>query len=1026
MKRLLLALMLSFTCSVVFAKTIGKKIYLVDIHAETTTEKHGDELYFMITELNSNGDNRQYTLPHLPITWPSEAIEQIHNLLLWDGDLEDGESSEVIIELVERDAPPFNTDESLGSARVKLENKKGHLRWQWGTTHAETSFTQAATNQGDKQLYNFGGHGGEYTVHFLLLDPDEALAKQPAPATKKVPNSADKAAKSAARVEPMQAKVAVAPTTSIPDAKTSISKLEASSSVAMTEVKSERTIDLSEDVQVMGSKMTGSDLSTVVKDEVAILEPPAFHKNAFHLPKLLKHKEQPAGQQLASNSPTAATTKVAAKPHQQLQQVQKPEAERRIPSKIEQFKMSMKKQPAKEVAKPTYKSETSSIATGEQQSKSKQFLAKLRDKASLKSKASETQGPHRVGVITTHPDMVAMNTSTKATDGAIHLQFPKQKQSKAQATASAEHAQPKLANVSAPKKDCPQCERMKKLTSPFAKKETSPKIPVQTVTTQSTAVLSSNVETALSPVASDSKQSIAEQNAAQRRQEAVRAQAARYDSEKETLVYQKQASVQSQPQVAKVEKQRDFHLPFAKKKANVKEDVSFATKKEAGAVISQHKELNTQKQIIIAKKEMTSMQPVTPVEKKQGIHLPFRKEKSSADEQAIATSPKAAAQAQAKIAVRQAVATEHQDRKPEAKTKGFHLPFAKNQQNAEKKITAVSEPVKVKTITHGTKKQVSAAATASKTDHRFHWLGKKSAAADGGAVKAEKKRFSFIKGKTTAKKESQPATPIVAEKTNKGLHWFSKKKPSAKLKQGIENSSSSAAKANNQALPVAKNDNAYRGKKLHLLSFKKFKNQNHVDKPVAVTAGRRSQQKFHFARPHFSGSSKAEVKQSAHRQTQAVKTQRHAQKTIASQQRRVAHTEHHRMVETGMKQEHHRTAAHRVREQAKSARRQTHVQTAKVKSVQAVPEAKQVHRHAAGRKAIAAKKREAKVAERRQAATRHSAQYQQQQERHRQYLAKAQLEKQRQRAAIQERRHAKKKAEEANVAMDSSHSERTS
>lgn len=166
MKRIICALAILLASQCLYAKSVQKQIYMNNIQVNKTVEDLGDELYIMVTELNSKGTDRQFSIPTYPITWPSESIEQINNLMVWEGDLPEGESTEVIIELIEQDAPPFNVDDSLGSVRLKMKNHKGKILTEWG------SFHDTSTHEGKngKYTYYFKGHGGKYTAEFEMTD----------------------------------------------------------------------------------------------------------------------------------------------------------------------------------------------------------------------------------------------------------------------------------------------------------------------------------------------------------------------------------------------------------------------------------------------------------------------------------------------------------------------------------------------------------------------------------------------------------------------------------------------------------------------------------------------------------------------------------------------------------------------------------------------------------------------------------------------------------------------------------------
>jgi len=143
------------------------KIIIKSMKMLKSTEHYGDELYLVVTEFNSRNDNQQYTIPRYPITWPSRALDQVHDLKVWSGSLYDGDEVDLSIELVEHDAPPFNVDDSIGSAELKLKNNKGKLTTEWTTRHGMTDHQEKKDAKQTSHHYTFKGDGGEYLIKFV-------------------------------------------------------------------------------------------------------------------------------------------------------------------------------------------------------------------------------------------------------------------------------------------------------------------------------------------------------------------------------------------------------------------------------------------------------------------------------------------------------------------------------------------------------------------------------------------------------------------------------------------------------------------------------------------------------------------------------------------------------------------------------------------------------------------------------------------------------------------------------------------
>lgn len=154
------------------ASTLYPTLKLASIAQIKTSEKHGDEIYWVLTEFkSSNKKNVQYTIPEYPLHWPSKGLKQIANVNLWQGKLADGQSSILYLELVEHDAPPFNTDDSMGAMRLVVRNDRGHLNIDWQNSE-NVDHDQSKNGALMVEKLRFHGAGGDYlvTMHFDELE----------------------------------------------------------------------------------------------------------------------------------------------------------------------------------------------------------------------------------------------------------------------------------------------------------------------------------------------------------------------------------------------------------------------------------------------------------------------------------------------------------------------------------------------------------------------------------------------------------------------------------------------------------------------------------------------------------------------------------------------------------------------------------------------------------------------------------------------------------------------------------------
>ena len=188
MKKLLITLFLFCLMPISHAetksndKTIYPSLMLQKISSIVTSEHYGDELYWVITEFNKAGSNRQFTIPKYPVHWPTKALEQVKNLQLWYGRLKADQEVTLYIELVEHDAPPFDVDDSVGSVRLVLKNNDGNLVVDWQDSENVKQKTVTSDKKQVEQL-TFHGDGGEYAALMYFENLTAKTYKDPPKST---------------------------------------------------------------------------------------------------------------------------------------------------------------------------------------------------------------------------------------------------------------------------------------------------------------------------------------------------------------------------------------------------------------------------------------------------------------------------------------------------------------------------------------------------------------------------------------------------------------------------------------------------------------------------------------------------------------------------------------------------------------------------------------------------------------------------------------------------------------------------
>lgn len=169
MKRLLLALVLLGVLGMAQAKSLDAVILLHSIKMIESTEQYGDQLYFMAAEYHGSEPGRRYTVPKPHAFWSADHLNKVKNVTLWHDKLEEGESVTLVFQLLERDIAPFDVDEPVGTAQVKLQNVKGKLAIEWHTLR-DLSLVPLAKTPGKLNRHEkivFRGAGGVYNLDFV-------------------------------------------------------------------------------------------------------------------------------------------------------------------------------------------------------------------------------------------------------------------------------------------------------------------------------------------------------------------------------------------------------------------------------------------------------------------------------------------------------------------------------------------------------------------------------------------------------------------------------------------------------------------------------------------------------------------------------------------------------------------------------------------------------------------------------------------------------------------------------------------
>jgi hypothetical protein len=170
---LLILVITSFSC---WAEPQLVTLKLNAIEKFKSTEKRGDELYFHITEYSSLSAPVHRLVPEYPINWLSDYLSDVKNTTLWERSLREGEAVELVLSLTERDVPPWNLDDLVGTIKVKFRHDGNALVQEWSSlveergrvsSHSPAQQPKVGKKNDNQQRFLLGA--GLYQVDLMLL-----------------------------------------------------------------------------------------------------------------------------------------------------------------------------------------------------------------------------------------------------------------------------------------------------------------------------------------------------------------------------------------------------------------------------------------------------------------------------------------------------------------------------------------------------------------------------------------------------------------------------------------------------------------------------------------------------------------------------------------------------------------------------------------------------------------------------------------------------------------------------------------
>ncbi len=161
-------------------------LQLVALKANKTSE-NVDELYMAVTAYPSEGRPTHKIIPSIPKYWLSTHLNKIKDLSLWQGVLKEGKNVTIQLSLIEKDLPPFDADDLVGTVVAKVKNINGKLEVEWSMPNkSETLKSVKAENNTTVRQFSLVSKEANYSVKFSFVDLDIK------PSMKKVDKKSDK------------------------------------------------------------------------------------------------------------------------------------------------------------------------------------------------------------------------------------------------------------------------------------------------------------------------------------------------------------------------------------------------------------------------------------------------------------------------------------------------------------------------------------------------------------------------------------------------------------------------------------------------------------------------------------------------------------------------------------------------------------------------------------------------------------------------------------------------------------------
>lgn len=164
-----------------YADDIHPTLTVIDVqsrHSNTHTPK---KVYLHITEYNSTGTARAFTVPNLPLNWPARHIHPVDNLQIWGGALKENQSTSLVVLIMEHNAKPWNTDDLIGVVTINIKNQQGKLISEWTIPNRNTRPGIGQRFGYVTQQVRLNKDSDSYAIDFVLGETSRAKVIQKGP-----------------------------------------------------------------------------------------------------------------------------------------------------------------------------------------------------------------------------------------------------------------------------------------------------------------------------------------------------------------------------------------------------------------------------------------------------------------------------------------------------------------------------------------------------------------------------------------------------------------------------------------------------------------------------------------------------------------------------------------------------------------------------------------------------------------------------------------------------------------------------